>query len=77
MTKKETAARLLREYDETKRRLWALETELQAACHDYGKEQGYLWLSPDAFRTILITQQEQAQRLDQKADQSQWEKAHG
>ena len=69
------AEQLLRKYDDMKRKLRELERELDAACLDYGREQGMSWLSPDKFRTILIVEEEQ--RANRKADEHQWERSHG
>lgn len=76
---KKKAAKLLRKYDETRAKLRELEKELDAACTAYGREANYLWLSPDKFRVILITEQEQRERarLDRQADEHAWEKQHG
>lgn len=85
LTTKERATKLLRKYDQAKRDLRALEAELQAACHEYGREQGYLgWFHYESLRTTLIVEEEQeakrkaeADRLEQQADRHEWEKAHG
>jgi hypothetical protein len=82
MTKtKQRAVQLLRKYDKMKQDLRALEVELQQACHEYGREQGYIgWFHKDNLRTTLLVEEEQrlkAERLDQKADRHAWETAHG
>lgn len=82
---KQRAIKLLRKYDQAKRDLRALEAELQQACHEYGREQGYIgWFHRDNLRTLMIVEDEQrakrkeeAERLEQQADRHAWEKAHG
>jgi len=82
---KQRAIKLLRKYDQAKRDLRALEAELQAACYEYGREQGYIgWFHRDNLRTTLLVEEEQkakrkaeADRLEQQAERHAWERAHG
>lgn len=82
---KQRAIKLLRKYDQAKRDLRALEAELQQACTDYGREQGYIgWFHRDNLRTLMIVEDEQrakrkeeAERLERQADRHAWERAHG
>lgn len=72
---KKKAVKLLRKYDEAKRKLRELERELDAACLEYGKAQRMGWFSKDNLRTILIVEEEQ--RLNRQADEHEWERSHG
>lgn len=79
MTKtKQRAVRLLHKYDKMRVELRALEAELQQACHEYGREQGYLgWFHRDTLRSMLLVEEEQRAKLEQQAERHAWEKAHG
>lgn len=74
---KQRAAKLLRQYDDAKRKLREMERELDAACLAYGDELRMSFLTPDKFRTILLVEQEQKAKLNQIADRTEWERSHG
>lgn len=71
---KQTAAMLLRKYDEMRKELRTVERDLAKVVTAYGREKGYYGLSKDHFRIQL--DQEEAMRLEDAADRDAWEKAH-
>lgn len=85
LSNKQQAALLLREYDELRARLRAIEPKLNKAVAAYGKEQGMWGLSKDAFR-IRMTHEEgilnerelerEATRLATMYERAAWEKAN-
>ncbi len=54
MTTDHRAVELLREYDEMKAKLWAMEQELNRACSDYGRTVLGVWgFGPSHLRQRL------------------------
>ena len=53
MTDEPKVFTLLREYDETKAKLWRMEQELNAECIKYARSKGRAFFFPHHIRSIM------------------------